>query len=53
MMGQVTLLGAGPGDVGLMTVRGAQVLARAEVVIYDFLADPAFLAMANPAADRM
>lgn len=53
MMGQVTLLGAGPGDVGLMTVRGAQVLARADVVIYDFLADPAFLAMANPAADRM
>jgi uroporphyrinogen III methyltransferase/synthase len=39
----VYLVGAGPGDPGLITVRGAEVLAHAEVVVYDRLASPALL----------
>lgn len=35
--GKVWLVGAGPGDVGLFTVKGMQVLKRAEVVVYDSL----------------
>ncbi len=48
----VYLVGAGPGDPGLMTLRGAEVLAKADVVIHDRLADPRVLAMA-PASARL
>ena len=41
--GKVYLVGAGPGDPGLITVRGKQLLERAEVVIYDYLASPRLL----------
>ncbi len=41
--GKVYLVGAGPGDPGLVTVRGKTVLERAEVVIYDYLASPELL----------
>jgi siroheme synthase len=41
--GQVAVVGAGPGDPGLMTVRGLTLLRRAEVVIYDRLVDPRLL----------
>ena len=37
--GHVYLVGAGPGDIGLMTVRGLELLRSAEVVVYDALAD--------------
>jgi len=39
----VYLVGAGPGDPGLVTVRGAEALARADVVVFDRLAPPALL----------
>jgi len=41
--GRVWLVGAGPGDPGLITVRGLGVLSRADVVLYDALAHPALL----------
>jgi len=43
-VGTVYLVGAGPGDPGLITVRGADLLASAEVVVYDALANPRLLA---------
>lgn len=42
--GHVTLVGAGPGDPGLLTVSGKRAIERADVVLYDRLASPALLA---------
>jgi len=47
----VYLIGAGPGDPGLITVAGRQRLAEADVVVYDALANPALLAHARPDAE--
>ena len=41
--GKVYLVGAGPGDPGLITLRGKYLLERAEVVVYDYLASPKLL----------
>jgi len=49
----VALVGAGPGDPGLLTVRGAELLRRADVVLYDSLAETSLLALAPPAAERV
>ena len=51
MIGTVYLVGAGPGDVGLLTCRGREVLLRAEVVVYDALVGDAVLALAPPEAE--
>jgi uroporphyrinogen III methyltransferase/synthase len=51
--GTVHLVGAGPGDPGLLTVRGLACLRRAEVVIYDYLANPVLLDEAPPAAMKI
>ncbi|MBW3574137.1 MAG: uroporphyrinogen-III C-methyltransferase [Actinobacteria bacterium] len=49
----VYLVGAGPGDPGLLTVRGAEVLARADVVVHDRLSVASLLELAPPAAERI
>jgi uroporphyrinogen III methyltransferase / synthase len=49
--GKVYLVGAGPGDPGLMTIRGMECLSGADVVIYDYLANPAFLQYAGEEAE--
>jgi uroporphyrinogen III methyltransferase/synthase len=49
----VFLVGAGPGDPGLLTRRGAELLAGADVVVYDRLAHPALLDLAPTAAERI
>ncbi|MGD9635246.1 MAG: uroporphyrinogen-III C-methyltransferase [Pirellulales bacterium] len=41
--GKVYLVGAGPGDPGLLTLRGAECLREADVVLYDYLAGPELL----------
>jgi len=51
--GIVYLVGAGPGDPGLLTVKGMQVLGKAEVVVYDYLANEEFLDHAPPEARRI
>jgi uroporphyrinogen III methyltransferase/synthase len=51
--GSVYLVGAGPGDPGLITRRGAEVLGRAEVVVHDYLAAPELLDLAPATARRI
>ncbi|MBI4783678.1 MAG: uroporphyrinogen-III C-methyltransferase [Oscillatoriophycideae cyanobacterium NC_groundwater_1537_Pr4_S-0.65um_50_18] len=52
-LGKVYLLGAGPGDPGLMTIKGKTLLECADVVIYDALVSPQILAMINPHAEQI
>ncbi|MEK7701701.1 MAG: uroporphyrinogen-III C-methyltransferase [candidate division NC10 bacterium] len=52
-VGTVYLIGAGPGDPGLMTVRGLELLRKASVVVYDRLVDPRLLDEAPPQAFRI
>ncbi len=51
--GHVYLVGAGPGDPGLITVRGKQALQKSDVVLYDHLANPELLALAPDRAERI
>jgi uroporphyrinogen III methyltransferase/synthase len=51
--GYVYLIGAGPGDPGLITVRGRDCISRAEVVIYDYLANERLLDFAPAGAERI
>ncbi len=51
MTGKVYLVGAGPGDPGLITVRGLELLRKADVVVYDALANPELLKECRPDAE--
>lgn len=52
-VGTVYLVGAGPGDPGLLTVRGLELLHRAQVIVYDRLVNPILLEEAPPVAIRI
>jgi uroporphyrinogen III methyltransferase/synthase len=53
LTGKVYLVGAGPGDPGLMTVRGLELLRRADVLVYDQLVNPTLLEEAPSTAVRI
>ncbi len=50
---RVYLVGGGPWDPGLLTLRGREVLQRAEVVVFDYLANPELVELARPSAARI
>ncbi len=52
-IGIVYLVGAGPGDPGLITARALELIRRADCLVYDYLANEVFLAEAAPAAERL
>ncbi|HEY9647582.1 MAG TPA: uroporphyrinogen-III C-methyltransferase [Chroococcidiopsis sp.] len=52
-LGKVYLVGAGPGDPGLFTLKGKTLLEHADVVIYDALVSPQIVAMINPQAEQI
>lgn len=51
--GKVYLIGAGPGDPGLLTIKGKEYLGQADVIVYDRLADPQILSYAKPGTEMI
>lgn len=51
--GKVYLVGAGPGDIGLLTLKGKECIEKADVIIYDYLANEEILSFARPNAERI
>ena len=51
--GRVYIVGAGPGDPGLITLKGARLLAEADVVLYDDLLDTRLLDLTRPECERV
>lgn len=52
-VGKVYLVGAGPGDVGLLTLRACELLSSCDVVLYDYLVDPDVLQLVSNNAERI
>jgi uroporphyrinogen III methyltransferase/synthase len=52
-IGKVYLVGAGPGDIGLLTLRGAELLGRADIVVYDALINGDILRLAPSSAEMI
>jgi uroporphyrinogen III methyltransferase / synthase len=53
MSAKVYLVGAGPGDPGLITVKGKECIQKADILIYDYLASPSLLRYADPKAEMI
>lgn len=51
--GNITLVGAGPGDVGLLTIRGLQVMQQADVILYDRLINTDILDLARRDSNKI
>jgi len=51
--GKVWLVGAGPGDPGLLTLKGARALAQCDALVYDYLASPAVVNLAPPDCEKI
>ncbi|MFC0322213.1 siroheme synthase CysG [Gallibacterium melopsittaci] len=52
-LGEVTLVGAGPGDAGLLTLKGLQAIQQADIVLYDALISEQILSLIRRDADRI
>jgi len=52
-LGKVWLVGAGPGDPGLLTLKGARAIAECDVLVYDYLASNAIVGMAPPDCEKI
>lgn len=51
--GYVTLVGAGPGDIGLLTIRGLQAIQQADIILYDNLVNSDILDLARRDSDKI
>ena len=51
--GKVWLVGAGPGDPGLLTLKGARAIANCDTLVYDYLASSAIVALAPPDCEKI
>ncbi|HTD38648.1 MAG TPA: SAM-dependent methyltransferase, partial [Candidatus Limnocylindrales bacterium] len=47
------LVGAGPGDPGLLTLKGARALAQCDTLVYDYLASQAIVSLAPPDCEKI